>query len=579
MKKFSFLLGLLFFILIILSRFFLDSKPTAHRILEANLAAAIDLEDRIIADCGEITFDYGVPKTKAPLFEGLGKHVFPISSADPEAQLYFNQGLNLSYGFNHQEAHRSFKEASLISPNAPMTYWGQAYALSPNINDSNLDDERKKAAYECLVKAEAHISQANELERALINALKSRFSLNGDLIEVDDETYIEEMGKVVSRFEDHPDVLTLYADAIMTSMPWNYWNKDLTARPNTQEAMQALEKAISIDPYHPGAHHYRIHLTELPYPDQAAESGDALKPLMPGAGHMVHMPSHAYIRVGRYKDAAESNLRAIEADESYISQCYAQGIYPLAYYPHNIHFLWSAASLMGDSKTALAAARKTAEKISVGQLESLAFMQEFSAVPIQTYVRFGKWNELLTIPYPGDNLKHYKIFWHYGRGIAFVRKEIHHEAKEELDALQSILNDDTYESIYTTINSSDQVAEIAYNIVAGELFAAQGDHDQAEQHFRKAVAVEDALIYYEPSSWHMSTRHYYGNFLVNQKKFQKAESVYLDDLRNWRNNGWALIGLHNAYKGMGNKAKATDAKQRFKESWKYADIDISGSVL
>ena len=577
MKKLSFLAGLLFFILII-SVFFVDTNPPPNRILEANLIAAFDLADQIPANCGEPTFHYQDLKTKAPLFEGLGDHTFPISSATPEAQRYFNQGLNLSYGFNHQEAHRSFKEAARISPDAPMTYWGQAYALSPNINDYMLDDERKKAAYESMMKAVDNISQANDLERALIHALKSRFTQVGTQFEVDNEGYVEEMQKVAAKYSDHPDVLTLYADAIMTSMPWSYWEKDLTPKANTMEAMSALEKAIAVSTKHPGAHHFRIHLTELPFPEQAAESGDALAPLMPGAGHMVHMPSHAYIRVGRYQDAAKSNLKAIDADESYISQCYSQGIYPLAYYPHNIHFLWSAASIMGDSKTALAAARKTAEKVPIGLLSSQPFMQEFAAVPIQTYVRFGKWDELLTIPYPGD-LNHYNIFWHYGRGIAFIRKGILHEAQEELDSLQSILDEDSYGEIYATINNSALVAEIAYNLVAAELLNAQGNVSQAEAHFKKAVSIEDNLIYYEPPSWHLSSRQYYGKFLVSHSEFQKAVSIYQEDLKKWQNNGWALMGLYQAYAGLGDKSKASETLDRFNQSWQFADVKIEGSVF
>ena len=555
------------------------SNAKDNRILEANLFAALDLDNKYITNCGPGKFDFSEVNIKAPLLEGMGDHTFLVSNANSASQTYFNQGLNLTYGFNHTEAHRSFREAATLSDKNAMAFWGQAYALSPNINDANIDLNRREKALEAITLAMDRIDEVNDLERALIKALKSRFIKDKDgSIIVDNETYRNEMATVAAKYKDNPDVLTLYAAAIMNTMPWDYWDRDMTPHNNTLEAKEALEMAISINPRHPGAHHYYIHLTELPFPELAAQSGDALAPLMPGAGHIVHMPSHAYVRVGRYFDAAVANMKAIKADEGYLSQCYAQGNYPLGYYPHNIHFLWYAATVMGDSKTAIAAARKTSEKVATGQLAQFEFMQEFASIPIQAYVRFGQWNEILTIPYPGDNVKHMKLFWHYARGIAFIRKGLLDEAREELDALEIISKEASYDDIYASLNSSGAIADVAYNVVAGEYFAAKDAGDRADKHFKAAIVSEDNLTYTEPPSWHLPVRHNYGAFLVDQKKYAEAEKIYKEDLNVFRNNGWSLIGLHSSYLGQGEESSAKETMIRFEEAWQYADIKISRSI-
>jgi tetratricopeptide (TPR) repeat protein len=555
------------------------SNSKGNRILEANLFAALDLDKRYITNCGPGRFDFSETHTKAPLLEGMGDHTFSVSNANSESQTYFNQGLNLTYGFNHTEAHRSFREAATLSDKNAMAYWGQAYALSPNINDANIDQNRREKALKAVKSAMDRANEVNDLESALIKALNSRFSKNKDgSIKMDNETYMNEMAALAGKYKDNPDVLTFYAAAIMNTMPWDYWNRDMTPHKNTLKAKEALEKAISINPEHPGAHHYYIHLTELPFPESAAQSGDALAPLMPGAGHVVHMPSHAYVRVGRYFDAAVANMKAIRADEGYISQCYSQGNYPLGYYPHNIHFLWYAATVMGDSKTAIAAAKKTSEKVAAGQLAEFEFMQEFASIPMQAYVRFGQWNDILTIPYPGDNVKHMKLFWHYARGIAFIRKGLLDEAEEELDALDKISTDVSYDEIYASLNNSGDVADVAYNVVAGEYFGAKGDGEMADKHFKAAIVSEDNLTYTEPPSWHLPVRHNYGAFLVDQKQYEEAEKIYKEDLNVFWNNGWSLIGLHSSYLGQGEESKAKETMIRFEESWQYADIKISRSI-
>ena len=517
----------------------------------------------------------------SPLFENLGNLHFKITTTDEKAQTFFDQGLKLTYAFNHAEAHRSFVEASRLDPKSPMTYWGQAYTLGPNINDNFPDDERKKKSNSALAKAMEFSAHATKKEQALIKALTSRYSedLNASIGDLN-VSYMNAMTEVLQKFPDDPDVLTLYAVAVMNTMPWNYWDIEGNPSPNILEAKAALEKAIEINPDHAGAHHYYIHLVELPKPDLAIESADKLGSLMPAAGHIVHMPSHIYIRVGRYLDAMKVNEEAILADEDYISQCYAQGMYPLAYYPHNLHFLWSAASLLGASEKAINAAKKTAEKVPAAELVALPFLQDFASTPLLAYTRFGKWNQILTTPKPGDDYKHLKVIWHYARGIAFLRKSNNKEAQEELTALSNMVNDPELEHIIANItNSTLEIAKVAHNVLAGEVAMANGNTNKAHEYFEKAVILEDALIYSEPAAWHIPTRQTLGAFLLEQKKYTEAEKVYRKDLQILRQNGWSLMGLYQSLKAQGKTKEANMIKKEFDQAWQHSDIDIQTSIL
>ncbi|MEJ2584034.1 MAG: hypothetical protein P8Z38_02995 [Robiginitalea sp.] len=517
----------------------------------------------------------------APLFENLGDYSFPISTDKARAQAFFDQGMRLTFAFNHAEAHRSFMEAARLDPGNAMAYWGQAYALGPNINDPLPLQERKEAAWEALQKANKNLRGSSPLEQALIGALNARYSSKweADVAELN-KAYLEAMARVRETFSENPDVQTLYAAAAMNTMPWNYWDAEGNPMPETPEARKALEKAISINPKHPGAHHYYIHMVELPQPDLGVPSAEALEDLMPAAGHLVHMPSHIYIRVGRYKDAVEANHKAIAADEDYISQCYSQGLYPLGYYPHNIHFLWSAASLIGESNTAITAAKKTAEKVPQGEMAELTFLQDFAATPLLAYVRFGKWNDILTYPAPAPEIRHLNLMRHYARGLAFIRKQNTREAREELEAIRNIMEDpETADIVATAHNSSDRIARVAYELVAGELAHLEGKPAQAVEHLKKAVAAEDALTYTEPSAWHIPPRQNLGAVLLELEKYQEAEAVYREDLRRLRQNGWSLLGLQQALEGQGRQAEADAVHEEFEEIWQYADIAIERSVF
>lgn len=517
----------------------------------------------------------------APLFEGLGDLSYKITTKKEKAQTFFNQGLRLTYAFNHAEAHRSFMEASRLDPTSAMTFWGQAYALGPNINDPIPPEDRKIKTNEAMAMAKKLSSNASNKEKALIDALSSRYSedLTKDVAELN-MAYMNAMAEVLKAYPEDAEVQVLYAAAVMNTVPWNYWDENGNPSPNILKAKAALEEAMRINTDNPGAHHYYIHMVELPKPDLGVASADRLGKLMPNAGHIVHMPSHIYIRVGRYLDAVSANQKAILADEDYISQCYSQGLYPLGYYPHNIHFLWSAASLLGDSDIAIDAAKKTAEKVPTGELITMPFLQDFASTPLLAYTRFGKWNEILTIPAPNKDIKHLNLIRHYARGMAFIRKGNSKEAQEELDAIRTLRDDPELENLVATAqNPSINSANIAFEVVAGELAALNGNTSKAIEHLKKAVEFEDGLTYTEPAAWHIPTRQNLGAVLMNVKDYEAAEKIYREDLKLLRQNGWSLMGLHNSLKAQGKIEEANKIKEEFDKAWEHADIKITTSVL
>ncbi|WP_296315582.1 tetratricopeptide repeat protein [Winogradskyella sp. UBA3174] len=520
-------------------------------------------------------------KQMSPLFNNLGNLHFSISTKNERAQAFFDQGLKLSYAFNHAEAHRSFMEASRLDPNSAMAYWGQAFTLGPNINDPIPTEERKIKINEALTKANQLASKASLKEQILIKALSARYSkdLTADIPELN-MFYMDAMTKAVKKFPEDANVQILYAASIMNTVPWDYWDKDGNPSPNIKEAKAALEKAMLLEPENPGGHHYYIHMVELPYPDLGVESADKLASLMPGAGHIVHMPSHIYIRVGRYKDAVITNQKAILADEDYISQCFAQGLYPLGYYPHNIHFLWSSASLLGASDIALDAAKKTAEKVPIGEFLEMPFLQDFAATPMLAYTRFGKWNEILTIPAPNSKIKHLNLMRHYARGIAFIRKGNIKEAQEELNAIDALKKDPELETLIATANNASiHAANIAYEVVSGELEALKGNIPKAIEHLKNAVVFEDGLTYTEPAAWHIPTRQNLGAILLKAQEYKAAEKIYKEDLNILRQNGWSLMGLYKSLLAQDKNKEANAIKKEFNSAWQDADIEIDNSVL
>ncbi len=546
------------------------------------LTSSVSLDAKFAKCQFAAAFDFSDPdpgKPVAPMFNNLGDYHFEITTSSPEAQNYFDQGIRLVYAFNHAEAHRSFREAARLDPEMAMAYWGQALALGPNINDPLPDEERTQKAYEAASKALELAGKSSKMEKALITALQTRQDKDPTMDRHElNVRYSEAMKPVREKYGEHPDILTLYGAAVMNTMPWNYWTNDGKPNPGTLDAKEALEKAMTLEPDHPGAHHYYIHMVELPDPDLAVPSADRLLHLMPGAGHLVHMPAHIYIRVGKYKEARIANVLAIDADEDYISQCLSQGLYPLAYYPHNIHFLWSAASWEGNSEIAMDAAHKTASRVPRDQIEAMPFTQDFLSTPLLAQVRFGKWNEILSTPYPGNDLKHVRMVWHYARGLAFVAKGEISEAQEELEALQELAKDPELENLLANYtNPTSAVIPVAIYVLSGEMAAAQGEVAKAQGLFEEGVAHEDQLVYSEPPAWHVPVRQNLGAMLVKFGKAKEAQKVFEADLKKNRDNGWSLLGLYQSYLMQGDHQKAQEAKEKFEAAWSEADVTLTAA--
>ncbi len=525
----------------------------------------------------DIMINYSEPI--APRLEGLGNTHFEITTSVPECQDFFDQGMRLVYGFNHAEAHRSFTEASRLDPDCAMAKWGIALALGPNINDPFPDLARQKLAYQAIQESKSLLDDENELERSLIEALSARCTNVESEQQSLNLSYAAAMEPVYGAHMDHPEVGILYAASKMNTMPWNYYDEDKNPRPGTQGTIAALEKVIA-ESNHPGAHHYFIHIIEAADPDRAIATADILGDMMPGAGHMVHMPSHIYIGVGMYEQAAERNRKAILADEEYIAQCQAQGIYPLAYYPHNIHFLWAAASLQGNSEEAIDAAREVALKVPANQALAIPFIQDYLSVPLQAYVRFGKWNDILSTPQPDESLLHVNLMWHYARGMAFVRRGNYELADSELTAVKELANKPEMQELYAAYNNpTSHVGEIAYHALAGELAAARTNYSEAVELLTKAVELEDELVYQEPSAWHYPMRHSLGAVLLDAGELSEAEEVYRDDLQIWRQNGWSLYGLIQSLQRQGKHEEVAKTKKQFDQAWQYADVTLTSSRM
>ena len=513
----------------------------------------------------------------APRLQNLGSHTFPVSTTNRDAQLFMNQGLNLTYGFNHAEAGRAFREAARLDTTLAMAYWGQALVLGPNIN-APMDPEAEPQALELARKAHALAASAAPREQALIEALQKRYTGRAEDRAANDQAYAEAMRAVHERFPHDVDVATLYAEAVMDLRPWNYWMRDGSPYQKTRGVVALIEDVIRRAPAHPGALHLYIHLVEgTSTPERAEEAADRLLTLMPAAGHIVHMPSHIYQRVGRYADSMKSNQLAVAADEDYIAQCRAQGLYPMGYYPHNIHFLWFAATADGQGQIAIDSARKLASKIEDGMLQELPMLAAFRIVPYWALTRFGRWDEMLNEPAPPAGSPLRQGAWHYARGLAYAAKGEVGPAERELAALRQVLTDPALDAPLFSPNTGRAVLGIGPEVLAGEIAAVRGDYDRAIAHLDTAVRLEDALVYTEPAEWHYPPRLALGAVLLAAGRPAEAETVYWEDLRRNRHNGWALFGLTAALRAQKKDEEAAMTEARFQEAWARADVTLHAS--
>ena len=512
----------------------------------------------------------------APRLQKLGTHTFPVSTKNAQAQLFMNQGLNLSYAFNHAEAGRAYREAERLDPNLAIAYWGEALALGPNIN-APMDPANEPKALEAIQKAIALKSKASPREQALIDALTQRYSGRAEDRKARDRAYADAMRKVHLQFPDDQDIAMLYVESVMDLRPWGYWTRDGTPYERTAEIVTLTEQTIARNPQHPGALHLYIHLMEAYQAEKAEAAADRLQTLMPAAGHMVHMPAHIYQRVGRYADAARSNELAIAADEDYISQCRAQGLYPMAYYPHNLHFLWFAATADGRSAVAIAAARKAASRVDDETLKAVPLLAGFRVVPYYALTRFGKWDEMLGEPEPPATSAYLLGMWHYARGTAFLGKGQTDSADREFAKLDEMMADKSLDQPLFSPNTGRMVLSIAREVLAGEIAAAKKNYDPAIAHLERAVRLEDALVYTEPAEFHYPPRHALGAVLLDANRPAEAETVYWEDLKRNRENGWALFGLMQALKAEGKNEDAALVEARFKKAWARADVKLTSS--
>jgi tetratricopeptide (TPR) repeat protein len=514
-------------------------------------------------------------KTGAPVFTDLGNHRHLISTKSPQAQQYFNQGLILAYGFNHDEAVRSFKEAIRLDPSCAMCYWGIAVALGPNINKP-MDAADVPVAWDALQQAKRLSSNASEKEKAYIRALESRYSpqpvADRQALNV---AYANAMREVMKNYPQDLDADTLFAEALMDTMPWEYYLEDNRPKAVTQELIEALEFVISKDPQHPGANHFYIHAVEAsPYPERALPSARRLGNIAPGAGHLVHMPSHVYLRVGRYHDATLANEEAVKADQSYITQCRAQGFYPVAYYPHNQHFLWYTSMMEGRSDLSLQTARKIDQ---LNEHQDLAEGKRFSPLLVLTLARFGRWDEVLNEPLPPTDQLFAKAMFHYARGMSYTAKLDFAAAQTELNALQTIAADPQTKPLDQPTLPGAKLIVLSQHILAGELAGRRLQNTEMNQHFGAAIQLEDALPYMEPPFWHHPVRQIYGAALLQAGRSIDAEKSYREDLKRHPANGWSLYGLLSSLRAQGKTEEAKAVEKRFRDTWRLADITLTAS--
>ena len=512
----------------------------------------------------------------APRLQNLGTYAFPVSTTNKDAQLFVNQGVNLSWAFNHAESGRAFREAARLDPNLAMAFWGQALVLGPNINAA-MEPSAEALAHGAIQKAVSMKAGASPREQALIDALATRYSGKPEDRVARDKAYEEAMRSVVSTFPDDLDVQVLWAESAMDLRPWGYWMRDGQPHEGVADVVSTIERVMEKSPNHPGALHLYIHLMEAFHPQKAEVAADRLLPLVPAAGHMVHMPSHIYQRVGRYADAMKSNQLAIAADEDYITQCRAQGLYPMGYYPHNLHFLWFAATFDGQSKIAIETARKTATKVDPEMLKQLPLLAAFKVIPYFALTRFGRWDEMLAEPAPAAGTPYLTGIYHYARGVALAAKGRVNEASRELATVKQIAADPALKTPLFSPNMAVDVFAIAPIMLSGEIALASKDYDRAIAAFERAVRLEDGLIYTEPSEWHYPPRHALGAALLAAGRAAEAETVYWEDLRRNPENGWALFGVIQALKAQNKNDLASIAEARFKKAWSRADVQLASS--
>ncbi len=522
----------------------------------------------------------------ATLLEGLGDYTFPVSSSHPEVQRWFDQGLMLTYGFNHDAAERSFMKAAELDPGCAMCWWGAALVLGPHVN-SGMDPANNANAWSRLQRALELAPQASEREQAFIRALAARYA--GDPPDDRrplDEAYAQAAGRLAADRPDDLDAATLHAEALMDLQPWDYYDEQLEPKGNTAQIVSILESVMARNPDHAGALHLYVHAVEASAdPQRGAAAADRLRELIPGSGHLVHMPAHIYARVGRWHDAVIANQKAIAADDAYLAVCRgnAKGIYPLGYVPHNHHFLWFAATMGGASEIARDAALQTAARVNLPELmrqPGFAGLQHYWMTPWFDRVRFGRWEEITAEANPAPDLPYVTAIWHYAQAMAALRQSRPDDAAKHYDALQTLAADPVMDTLMVWDRYPlAYAARIAERTVSAELALARGEHGAAIAALREAVLIEDGIPYDEPPGWHAPVRQTLGVVLLAAGRPAEAEAVYREELARNPSNGWSLQGLSDSLRAQQKSREAAETEQKLALAWAHADVELAASRL
>src|SRR3954452_24954598 len=514
---------------------------------------------------GPTAYDEAVP----PLFDNLGRHTWPITTRTPQVQAFFDQGLRLAYGFNHAEARRAFRQAQRLDPSCAMCFWGEAYVLGPNINVP-METSANAPALAALERAQALAAHASSKEQALIAALAKRYSTDPQADRAAlDKAWADALGDIAKRFPEDIEIAVLHAEAMMDTQPWDYWaDGGRQAKGRANEIVAELERAMAKNPDHPGAIHLYIHTVEASNRPERAEAGaDRLAALMPGAGHIVHMPSHIYYRVGRYRDALAANKAAVATDEAYIDAHKPSGPYPLAYYPHNLHFLVAAAHAAGDGKTALDAAAKLRKVVSAEMANAIPMVQPDMAAPYWATAMFSTPEAVLALTVPDNAPTYVKAMWRYARGITLVSQGRPDDVVNEIAAIQALEGEDDLAKAASAGIPGPDVLQIAREVLTGRIAQAKGDLPAAIAAFERAAVLQEGLAYMEPPYWYYPVRQSLGAALLAAGRVTEAEVAFRAALHRAPNNSWALFGLREAAKARGDGAAAQDAEARLTEVW------------
>ncbi|MGH7344361.1 MAG: hypothetical protein ACREK4_05575 [Candidatus Rokuibacteriota bacterium] len=512
------------------------------------------------------------------LYDTLGSYSYRITTSSAEAQRWFDQGLRLAYGFNHLEAQRAFREASRLDSACAMCFWGIAITEGSNYNHPTDADREKKAA-SAAQEAVRRSANVKPPERAMIQAIAKRHSTDpAAKRETLDRAYADAMREAARQFPDDLEVATFFADSMMNLRPWSLWTPEGAPQPGTEEIVATLERVIARNPNHPGALHLYIHAVEASRePGRAEAAADRLLPLMPGAGHLVHMPSHIYWRVGRYADAVRVNVAAADADRAYFKTATPSPIYRGLYYPHNIDFIWQSASMQGRSAETVRAAREFASNAPAEMIKAMPDMETAPVAPIVALARFGRWDEVLAYPAPPRDWPYTSGVWHYARGLAFNAKGQAADAARELRALEAILTSMPPDRTVAFFFRAKNMLQLAANLLAGEIAAKAGDLASAERLLRAAVTEQDSHWFTEPPPWYFPVRQSLGAVLLQARRPGDAEQVYRDDLRRNPGNGWSLFGLAQSLRAQGKTAEAAQIEESFRKAWAQADVTLTAS--